>query len=115
MRVNIYAEEITNRVQLVKKETGPDAAFIGLRFYMELPATVGGQQIRAPFIHGPGDDDSAAITFWGKRDLIPALERGLALLYQHYGIPSPQPFPVPNAFFPAADAFGMGDPPPAGP
>ncbi|MEM7308880.1 MAG: hypothetical protein AAF682_19515 [Planctomycetota bacterium] len=80
MRVNVYAEEITDRVEIVEKDT-EDGSFTGVRLYLYLPVTgEGGQQQRGPFLHGPGDDDSAAITFWGKRGLRAALVRALELL-----------------------------------
>jgi hypothetical protein len=84
MRVNIYAEEMTDRLELVKKTT-PDGEFTGLRFYLELPVTVGDHTYQGPFLHHPGDDDSAAVTFWGKRDLRDVLKKALRLLDQHYG------------------------------
>lgn len=83
MRVNVYAEEMTDRVEIVTKEIDGQA-FTGLRFYLELPATVAGQQWQGPFIHRPGDDDSSAVTFWGKQDLRFNLLRALALLDEHY-------------------------------
>ena len=83
MRVNIYAEEITERVEIIAKEINGHT-FTGLRFYMELPATVDGQQYQGPYMHGLGDDDSAGITFWGKRDFRKVLRKALALLDDHY-------------------------------
>lgn len=102
MRVNVYAEEMTNRVELIEK-TVDGNAYTGLRIYLELPATTYrhavGQpmrvnasalefgeavQVKAPFVHRPGDDDSAAITFWGKQDLRPVLRTALAMLDRHY-------------------------------
>jgi hypothetical protein len=97
MRVNVYAEEMTDRVEIVSKTT-EDGEFTGLRFYLELPVTapkyvVGGdgslsthgtENVRGPFLHRPGDDDSAAVTFWGKRGLLPVLETAVALLKRHY-------------------------------
>jgi hypothetical protein len=68
MRVNIYAEEMTERVEIISKEI-EGQTFTGLRLYLELPATIytglNGTpvQVQAPFIHRPGDDDSAAVTF----------------------------------------------------
>jgi len=63
MRVNVYAEELTNRVEIVEKRVG-GTKFTGLRFYLELPVTVkreGGVNIyKGPFQHHEGDDDSAA-------------------------------------------------------
>lgn len=84
MRVNIYAEEMTDKVEIIGKEIDGHN-FTGLRFYLELPATVGGQQYQGPFMHRPGDDDSSAVTFWGKRDLRLALRKSLAMLDAHYG------------------------------
>jgi hypothetical protein len=41
MRVNIYAEEMTDRIEIIHKTIdGQD--FTGLRFYLELPVTVNG-------------------------------------------------------------------------
>ncbi len=81
MRVNIYAEEITDRVELVTK-TNSEGTFTGIRFYLELPVTQQetGAQVRGPFLHREGDDDSSAVTFWGKRDLKAVLEKALELL-----------------------------------
>lgn len=79
MRVNIYAEELTDRVEIVKKEA-EGYIFTGVRFYLELPVTVQGEQVSGPFIHHEGDDDSAAVTFWGKRKLKQLLELALQKL-----------------------------------
>lgn len=80
MRVNIYAEEMTDRVELICKVT-PDGEFVvGVRFWLELPATVGSAQVRGPFIHREGDDDTSAVTFWGKRELRRCLIKALRLL-----------------------------------
>lgn len=116
MRVNVYAEEMTDRLEIIAKEID-GRTFTGLRFYLELPVTdyevgrfkcvecagtgwVGGQggdpcghcgghktvprQLRGPFHHHFGDDDSAAVTFWGKRDLRAVLRKALELLDEHY-------------------------------
>lgn len=82
MRVNIYAEEITDRVEIISKEIEGEK-FTGVRFYLALPATVGGEQYQGPFIHRPGDDDSAAVTFWGKKSLKSLLLKTLAILEEH--------------------------------
>lgn len=105
MRVNIYAEEMTDRVEIVSKEIEGNT-YTGLRVYLELPVTFPGSTassrtsfqvptdpmpdgtlpyLKGPFIHRPGDDDSAAITFWGKRDLRDVLRKMLAELDAHYG------------------------------
>lgn len=78
MRVNIYAEEMTDRVELVSKN-----GFTGIRFYLELPATVHGQEFKGPFIHHPGDDDSSAVTFWGKLQLRYMLQKAIQLLDEY--------------------------------
>lgn len=107
MRVNVYAEEMTDRIQIVSKQI-EGQEFTGLRFYLHLPVTgaVPGsyprpdgveqvatnnepmsecaQQVRGPFMHHPGDDDSAAVTFWGKKDLRAVLRKALDLLDEHY-------------------------------
>ena len=83
MRVNVYAEEMTDSIEIISKEIDGQS-FTGLRIYLHLPATVGGQQYQGPFMHRPGDDDSSAVTFWGKRDLRGVLRKALAELDQHY-------------------------------
>lgn len=87
MRINVYAEELTDRVDLVVKEVEGER-FTAVRFWLALPVTTGSGpstlQVKGPFIHRPGDDDSSAVTFWGKRDLIPLLRKALDLLETHY-------------------------------
>jgi hypothetical protein len=89
VRVNVYAEEMTDRVEIISKEID-GRRFTGLRLYLELPATEirNGEtrQVAGPFMHHPGDDDSAAVTFWGKRDLRLVLKKMLAELDAHYAI-----------------------------
>lgn len=80
MRVNVYAEEMTDRIEIVTKEIDGQK-FTGVRFYLELPVTTTiqtqengapverSENISGPFIHHTGDDDSAAVTFWGKQKL----------------------------------------------
>lgn len=101
MRVNVYAEEMTDRIEIISKEIDGHK-FTGLRLYLELPVSYrtmldGGVrpvradedgspcQLRGPFIHRPGDDDSSAVTFWGKRDLRDVLRKALDMLDKHYG------------------------------
>lgn len=85
MRVNVYAEEISQDIEIVKKTTA-DGTFMGLRMYLYLPVTLDkdGHSARGKFMHHPGDDDSAAITFWGKQDLLKLLERAVAMLDTYY-------------------------------
>lgn len=90
MRVNVYAEEMTERVEIITKEIDGQK-FTGLRIYLELPVTQclhkGSEQIRGPFIHHHGDDDSSAVTFWGKKDLRRILDIMKDKLDHHYGEP----------------------------
>jgi hypothetical protein len=94
MRVNVYAEELTDRIEIIAKEID-GRQFTGLRIYLYLPVTIpvgntapgvgpGDIQQRGPFIHRPGDDDSAAVTIWGKRDLRQILRKALVMLDDHY-------------------------------
>lgn len=85
MRVNVYAEEMTTRVELVTKEIPGEGTFTGVRFYLELPVTKNyeagpPEQLSGPFIHREGDDDSSAVTFWGKGKLRLMLQAALKLL-----------------------------------
>lgn len=106
MRVNVYAEEMTDRLEIITKEIDGQK-FTGLRFYLELPVTFGQRthrvvdgdkavenycvpsgkhtNVAGPFLHRPGDDDSSAVTFWGKRDLRKVLWQALRMLDDHYG------------------------------
>lgn len=74
MRVNIYAEELTERVEVISKEIDGHT-YYAVRFYLELPATITTdalgniQNVRGPFMHRLGDDDSSAVTFWGRSQL----------------------------------------------
>ena len=83
MRVNIYAEEMTDRVELITKKI-EGKTYTAIRFYLELPATVDGKNVSGPFIHRPGDDDSSAVTFWGKQDMRPMLRKALEILDAQY-------------------------------
>jgi len=87
MRVNIYAEEITERVEVISKEIDGHV-FTGLRLYLYLPVTLpDGTNQAGPFMHRDGDDDSAAITFWGKRDLRDVLKIMQEKLNAYYDAP----------------------------
>lgn len=83
MRVNVYAEEMTDRIQIISKVID-GTAFTGLRIYLELPVTICNKQVSGPFLHRPGDDDSSAVTFWGKNDLREVLRKALGELDAHY-------------------------------
>lgn len=89
MRINVYAEEMTNRAEIVEKVIG-GVTFTGIRFYLELPVTTRyGIQHKGPFIHRsrdaePPHDDSSAITFWGTKDLRVTLEKAIDILNTYY-------------------------------
>jgi len=84
MRLNCYAEEMSEDIEIISKEI-EGQKFTGLRLYLYLPVTLpDGRQVRGKFMHGPGDNDSAAITFWGKQDLRTVLRKMLAKLDEHY-------------------------------
>jgi hypothetical protein len=90
MRVNVYAEEMTDQVEIIKKEIDGHT-FTAVRFYTYLPVTLPDKNpdgsaisVSGPFKHRPGDDDSSAVTFWGKQDLRVVLRKALALLDEHY-------------------------------
>lgn len=93
MRVNVYAEEMTDRIEIISKDIDGQR-FTGLRIYLELPVTVpvrdhagnvvGSNEYRGPFMHRADDDDSSAVTFWGKHDLRAVLRKALAELDAHY-------------------------------
>lgn len=105
MRVNVYAEEMTDRIEVIEKTTA-DGTFTGLRIYLELPVSkfkynVFGKppgaadhpnhwdsgeivHLKGPFVHRPGDDDSSAVTFWGKKDLRRVLEKAIEELDRHH-------------------------------
>lgn len=92
MRVNVYAEEMTNRIEIISKEI-EGQKFTAVRFYLELPVRIklphgGFTEARGPFMHRDGDDDSSAVTFWGKKDLRPLLKEAISLLDKHYGEPT---------------------------
>lgn len=88
MRVNIYAEEISDDIEIIEKVT-PEGTFTGLRMFLYLPVTLRGrtepEQVRGKFMHHPDDDDSSAVTFWGKQDLRKVLVKAIAELDAHYG------------------------------
>jgi hypothetical protein len=84
MRVNVYAEELTDNIEIHSKVI-EGQEFTGLRIYLHLPVTLpDGTQAQGAFMHHPGDDDSSAVTFWGKRDLRGVLRKALAMLDTHY-------------------------------
>ena len=54
MRINIYADELTERVESEKKTPkNTDTEHVGIQFF-----------VGREFEHTPGDDDSSAVIFW---------------------------------------------------
>ncbi len=87
MRINIYAEEMPDEgeVTIIGKEIN-GKVYTGLRIPLYLPVTLpNGEQVRGRFMHYPDDDDSSAITIWGKKDLRVILREALNKLDKHYG------------------------------
>lgn len=99
MRVNIYAEEMTDRIEIIEKVVDGQT-FEACRFYLYLPTSYykspednvhplhpGMQpqgQIQGPFIHREGDDDSAAVTFWSRGKLRDVLQKAIDALDEHH-------------------------------
>jgi hypothetical protein len=52
MRVNVYTETNDHRIEIVSKDIDGHT-FTGLRFYLELPATVNGVQYQGHSCIGP--------------------------------------------------------------
>ena len=66
MRINIYSEELTDEVEVVKKDVTDelygDRSFYGVRLYLKSPEELD---------YSPEDDDRSAVTFW-----VPATNKG---------------------------------------
>ncbi len=54
MRVNIYGEELTEKIEIVRKAVNQQT-FVGIRFYFKS---------HPDLHHSEGDNDESAITFW---------------------------------------------------
>lgn len=112
MRVNVYAEEMTENIEIISKVIDGHE-FTGLRIYLHLPVTLNvpaamkGSEpynVAGPFIHHASknaagqalhDDDSSAVTFWGKQDLRTVLKLALEKLDAHYDKRNPLASPPP--------------------
>lgn len=55
MKINIYNEELTDRVKFVAKTATTGTRFCGISFYMASPKELHSDS---------NDDDSSAVTFW---------------------------------------------------
>lgn len=60
MRVNVYGEELTDRIELIEK-TVEDRTFYGLRFWLAFPNQPWWVHRK---VDGVEDDDSSAVTIW---------------------------------------------------
>lgn len=55
MRINVYAEELTQETEIVEKVGANGVVHYGIRVYLQSPDT----------LHvTPNDDDRSAVTFW---------------------------------------------------
>ena len=70
MRVNVYKEEQTDEVQVVKKKAGTGAEYVGVSFILHSPTQLH---------EDAGDDDRSAVKFWGtsREDLARFLSRAV--------------------------------------
>lgn len=69
MRVNVYGEELTDRIELIQKvvsddPTSPPKTFYGVRFWLKFPNQ--DWWVHRKY-HGDVDDDSSALTIWASR------------------------------------------------
>jgi len=55
MRINVYAEELTTEVKVLKKKIEDGREFIAVRLFLKS---------HKDLHHTPADDDRSAITFW---------------------------------------------------
>lgn len=55
MRVNVYAEELTQEVEIVRKTIEDGREFLAVRLFLKSAKDLH---------HTPKDDDRSAITFW---------------------------------------------------
>lgn len=95
MRVNIYDEEITSRIEILEKTKG-GKKYTGVRFYLELPVTVNTasastgtdellseyEQVKGPFVENDSDC-SGAVTFWTTGDPREFLKTALVAIEKH--------------------------------
>ena len=97
MRVNVYGEELTDRIELVEKsvdEGGEVYTFYGIRIWLKFPNQDWWIHRK---VNGILDDDSSAVTIWAtnKNKLSVLLQRMAGVLegnYAEYGVhPIEQP------------------------
>jgi hypothetical protein len=70
MRINVYNEELTERIEFSKAQAKTGAPFYGLSFYLASPEA----------LHdNAGDDDTSAVIFWSdsREKLIALLSKAI--------------------------------------
>ncbi len=74
MRVNVYSEELTGRVEVIEKQADTGNKFVGIRFILKTH-----EDMLMPLY---GDNDDSAVTFWADEiyKLKSMLSSGLDLL-----------------------------------
>lgn len=84
MRVNVYGEELTSRIEVVTKEAD-GYTFYGLRFWIKFPNSDWWVHRK---VDGENDDDSSAVTFWAddRHTLLDILQQGMDQLAASMGI-----------------------------
>lgn len=85
MRVNIYGEELTDRIEVIEKVVDDTHTFYGVRFYLKFP---GQDWWLHRKVDGELDDDSSAVTLWtdDRRKLIALLYKAADELAKEVGI-----------------------------
>jgi len=82
MRLNVYGEELTDKVEVIKK-TVDQRLFVGIRFYLKS---------HPDLHHSDSDNDESAVTFWVPwtkekgndfDKLADILQKGVNLLEEH--------------------------------
>lgn len=70
MRVNVYAEELTDEIKCLQKTGGTGARYFGLHFYLRSP-----KELHA----NTSDDDRSAVILWKKdrQDLLDLLSKAI--------------------------------------
>ena len=61
MRVNVYSQELTNEVELIRQESNTGVTYSAVRLFLHSSDKLH---------HPPEDDDRSAITFWLPKSLL---------------------------------------------
>lgn len=77
MRVNLYSQELTDEVELIRQKSNTDVTYSAIRWYMHSSSRLH---------HPPEDDDRSAATIWlpkspkRREELAATLERAADLI-----------------------------------